>query len=152
MQGTHAVSSGAMPRGLLLLTGALWAAATLWATPANAQSSAATDAAAAQAVLDQVDELEGEKLWSAAGRLEALGTEALPVIRKSLSRGSEKARLAAAKATLRVGDADAKSEAVQTLKDLIKGPAAKETRVAAIEIAGKEADPEEVLEFLEKTL
>jgi carboxyl-terminal processing protease len=117
-----------------------------------AEGTSASDASAAQAILDQVGDLEGEKLWSAVSRLEALGPDALPVLQKSLGRGAEKAKLAAAKTILRIGDADAKSGAVEALKDLIRGPAAKETRVAAIEIAGSEADPEEVLEFLEKML
>jgi len=147
MQGTHRASFRPL-RATLVTTALILAGAPVVA----AQGTPASDASAAQAILDQVGDLEGEKLWSAVARLEGLGKDALPVLEKSLSRGTEKAKLAAAKTILRIGDADAKSGAVEALKALIRGPAAKETRVAAIEIAGSEADPEEVLEFLESTL
>ncbi len=108
-------------------------------------------AVTAQRIIGRLDSLPLAGVWDSVARLEKLGKDAVPAIRKAVEGAGEKAQLGAAKALLALGDDGVRQEALQGIAVLAKKGADREVRVAAIEMLGSE-DPENSPELLREIL
>ncbi len=108
-------------------------------------------ALAAQRIVARLDSLPLAGVWDSVARLERMGKEAVPAIRKAAEGAGEKAQLGAGKALLALGDERVRQEALQGIAALAKKGIDREVRVAAIELIGTE-DPENSPELLREIL
>jgi len=115
--------------------------------PREAAEAKTEISSAARSIVIQMDDLPLNQLWDSVARLEGLGKDAIPAIRKAAGDTGERAKLGAAKALLALGGESDRQEALKEIATLAEAGTDKEVRAAAIEILGDE-DPEDSVELI----
>ena len=138
-----------MPR---LAAAALLAAGVL-AAPAASAEDAPGPQDEARAVVKELLETEGPRVWQHAGRLAGLGRGTLPVIKESLGGAPPWARLGMAHALIELKESEAAREALVGLTGPAEPPEVRASAVAQLGISGRSfADVDGVVQHLEKLL